>query len=104
MFDETFIHAAENRSDVPRIILFCDVERPLRSRAMQALNHAVEVTLIRASQTENAPGDHVGALNYLFNGAYRVRLIGKWIKRKSRFAHYTLKWLILGGVLYLIFR
>jgi beta-hydroxylase len=104
MFDETFIHAAENRSDVPRIILFCDVERPLRSRAMQALNHAVEVTLIRASQTENAPGDHVGALNRLFNGAYRVRLIGKWIKRKSRFAHYTLKWLILGGVLYLIFR
>jgi beta-hydroxylase len=104
MFDETFIHTAENCSDVPRIILFCDVERPLRSRAMQALNHAVEVTLIRASQTENAPGDHVGALNYLFNGAYRVRLIGKWIKRKSRFAHYTLKWLILGGVLYLIFR
>ena len=104
MFDETFIHTAENRSDVPRIILFCDVERPLRSRAMQALNHAVEVTLIRASQTENAPGDHVGALNHLFNAAYRVRLIGKWIKRKSRFAHYTLKWLLLGGVLYLIFR
>ena len=71
---------------------------------MQALNHAVEVTLIRASQTENAPGDHVGALNHLFNAAYRVRLVGKWIKRKSRFAHYTLKWLLLGGVLYLIFR
>jgi hypothetical protein len=33
-----------------------------------------------------------------------VRLVGKWIKKKSRFAHYTLKWLILGGVLYLILR
>jgi beta-hydroxylase len=104
MFDETFIHTAENRSDVTRIILFCDVERPLRSRIVQALNHVVEVTLIRASQTENAPGDRVGLLNHVFNAVYRVRLIGKAIKRKSVLAHYTLKWLILGGLLYLIFR
>jgi beta-hydroxylase len=104
MFDETFIHTAENRSDITRIILFCDVERPLRGRVIKWLNHAVELTLIRASQTENAPGDHVGALNRVFNVAYRVRLVGKWIKKKSRFAHYTLKWLILGGVLYLILR
>ena len=104
MFDETFVHTAENRSDVTRIILFCDVERPLRNRVMQWLNHVVEITLIRASQTENAPGDRVGAINRIFNVAYRVRLVGKWIKKKSRFAHYTLKWLILGGVLYLILR
>ena len=104
MFDETFIHTAENRSDVARIILFCDVERPLRNRAITWLNHVVETTLIRASQTENAPGDRVGALNRIFNVAYRVRLVGKWIKKKSRFAHYTLKWLIFGGVLYLVLR
>jgi beta-hydroxylase len=104
MFDETFIHTAENRSDVARIILFCDVERPLSNRIVRALNHFVKKTLIRASQTENGPGDRVGVLNRLFNGAYRVRLFGKAIKKKSRVAHYTLKWLILGGVLYLIFR
>ena len=104
MFDETFIHTAENRSDVARIILFCDIERPLSNRVMRALNHFVKSTVIRASQTENMPGDRVGALNHVFNGAYRVRRIGKWIKKKSKFAHYTLKWLILGGVLYLIFR
>ena len=104
MFDETFIHTAENRSDVTRIILFCDVERPLRFAPMRWLNHLMEMTVIRASQTENAPGDHVGVLNHVFNGAYRVRRIGKWIKKKSRFAHYTLKWLLLGGLLYLIFR
>jgi beta-hydroxylase len=104
MFDETFIHTAENRSDVTRIILFCDVERPLTNPLVRALNHFVKMTLIRASQTENAPGDRVGVLNHVFNGAYRVRRIGKAIKKKSRVAHYTLKWLILGGVLYLIFR
>jgi beta-hydroxylase len=104
MFDETFIHTAENRSDVARLILFCDVERPLRLRVMRGMNHVVEMTLIRASRTENMPGDGVGLLNHLFNGAYRVRLIGKWIKKKSRVAHYTLKWLIFAGVLYLVFR
>jgi len=104
MFDETFIHTAENKSDVTRIILFCDIERPLSNRVMRAVNHFVKSTVIRASQTENMPGDHVGVLNHVFNGAYRVRRIGKWIKKKSKFAHYTLKWLILGGVLYLIFR
>jgi beta-hydroxylase len=104
MFDETFIHTAENRSDVTRIILFCDVERPLNNPVIRAINHFVKMTLIRASQTENAPGDRVGVLNHVFNAAYRVRLIGKAIKKKSRVAHYTLKWLILGGLLYLIFR
>jgi beta-hydroxylase len=104
MFDETFIHTAENRSDVTRIILFCDVERPLRFAPVRWLNHLMEVTAIRASQTQNAPGDRVGLLNHLFNGAYRVRRIGKWIKKKSRVAHYTLKWLLIGGVLYLILR
>jgi len=104
MFDETFIHTAENRSDVTRLILFCDVERPLRLGVMRWLNHLVEITVIRASQTENRPGDRVGLLNHAFNGVYRVRLIGKWIKRRSRFAHYTLKWLLIGGLLYLILR
>ena len=104
MFDETFIHIAENRSDVTRIILFCDIERPLRTRLVRALNHFVKTTLIRESQTENVPGDRVGLLNHIFNAVYRVRLIGKAIKRRSRVAHYTLKWLIFGGLLYLIFR
>ena len=104
MFDETFIHTAENRSDVARLILFCDVERPLRLRVMRWINHVVEMTLIRASRTENVPGDGVGLLNHLFNGAYRVRLIGKRIKKKSRLVHYTLKWLIFAGLLYLVLR
>jgi len=103
MFDETFIHTAENRTDTARIILFCDIERPLRTRSMRAINRFVKATLIRASQTENAPGDPVGVLNHVFNAVYRVRLVGKAIKKRSRLAHYTLKWLIFGSLLYLIF-
>ena len=34
MFDETFIHWAENKTPTTRIILFCDIERPLNNRVL----------------------------------------------------------------------
>jgi beta-hydroxylase len=41
VFDETYLHYAENTTSDDRIILFCDVERPLRTRAMTAVNRWV---------------------------------------------------------------
>ncbi len=38
VFDETYVHWAENRTDQTRVILFCDVVRPLRTRLMQGFN------------------------------------------------------------------
>ncbi len=104
MFDETYIHWAENKTDVTRLILFCDVERPLTSRIMQKINHWFEATAIRASQTENAPGDQIGVLNRIFSVAYYLRLPGKALKKKSRLAYYAVKWLIVAGILYLLLR
>lgn len=103
MFDETFIHWAENRSDVNRLILFCDVERPLTNRFMAKLNHWVKRTLVRASQTENETGDKVGFLNRLFGYAYYLRYPGKALKRRSKHAYYATKWLVLAAILYWAF-
>jgi len=99
IFDETFIHWAENKTDTLRVILFCDVERPLTSRIMATINHWYEATVIRASQTENVAGDQVGMLNKIFGLAYYLRLPGKTLKRKSRLAYYAVKWLLLGVIL-----
>ena len=104
MFDETFIHWAENRTEVDRLILFCDVERPLTIGALRKLNHWIEKTFVRATQTENAPGEKIGLLNRLFSVAYYLRLPGKALKKKSRPAYYAAKWLILVGILYLLLR
>src|SRR5215469_12867677 len=38
IFDETFVHTAENTTDQTRIILFADIERPLRAGFMSAAN------------------------------------------------------------------
>ena len=53
MFDETFIHTAENRTDQPRIILFCDVERPLNNPLARGFNWLVGRTLAAASASRN---------------------------------------------------
>jgi len=103
LFDETFIHTAENRTDMPRVILFCDVERPLSNRAVTAVNRWMRNTMMRAAQTANVEGEKVGLLNRIFCVVYEVRLFGKWIKTKNRFAYYTLKWLLLGGVFGVVF-
>lgn len=102
MFDETYIHTAENRTDVARVILFCDIERPLSNPVIRWLNRAIGRRMAKAAATENIPGEHVGALNRVFQYIYQVRLVGMRIKKWNRPAYYVLKWALILGVLYLI--
>jgi beta-hydroxylase len=99
VFDETFIHYAENTTDQQRIILFCDIERPLRGRPVVALNRWFARVVMNASATRNLPGERVGAINRFFGQAYKVRLLGKALKRRNRTAYYLLKWALIGGLL-----
>src|SRR5438105_119133 len=59
LFDETFIHWAENTTDETRIILFADVERPMKFAFMTAVNRWVSHHVIKASATENMEGERV---------------------------------------------
>ena len=54
LFDETFVHYAENTTSDTRIILFCDVERPLRTRVMTAVNRWVCRHLVRQTKTKTS--------------------------------------------------
>lgn len=103
MFDETYIHYAENKSDVTRLILFCDIERPLKSRLMARLNRWFKRNVVAATETENVPGERIGGLNRVFGHVYKARLAGKRLKKWNRTAYYALKWLLLGGLLFAIF-
>jgi beta-hydroxylase len=102
MFDETYIHHAENRTDTPRIILFCDIERPLSNRLVRALNRVIGRRMVKAAATQNVPGEHVGPLNRLFEHAYEIRILGTRIKAWNKPAYYAVKWLLLGGILYAV--
>lgn len=38
LFDDTFMHEVYNKSDKPRIILFCDIERQMKNNLYQSIN------------------------------------------------------------------
>lgn len=103
MFDETYIHYAENRTDANRIILLCDIERPMTRRWAQALNHWFARTVMTAASSPNTDDDNTGALNRAFRHVYKLRLRAKALKKQNRRLYYVLKWLILGGLLAWIF-
>jgi beta-hydroxylase len=102
MFDETFIHYAENRSDKSRLILFCDVERPLRFHWATAFNRWFSRHVMSAVASPNDAGDSTGGINRLFAHAYKVRLRAKALKKRNRALYYVLKWLLFGGLALLI--
>ena len=102
MFDETFIHWAANATDVNRIILFCDVERPMKYGFMTAINRWVSHHIVKASATQNVEGEHVGLINRLFGTIYEVHLAGQRVKKWNRRVYYTLKYTVTVAVLGLI--
>jgi beta-hydroxylase len=103
LFDETYIHQARNKTEQDRLILFCDVTRPMRYRFAQRVNDFIAWKILRETATRNGPGDRVGLFNHIFNIVYRWRLFSKWLKARNRPAYYTMKYVLLGGVVLLIF-
>ena len=103
MFDETYIHTAENRTDQTRVILFCDIERPLSNPALRWINRTIGRRMVKAAATENVPGEHVGALNRVFELLYKLRLLGVRVKQWNKPVYYALKWLLIAALVYLIF-
>jgi len=99
LFDETYVHRAENQTDTPRIILFCDVERPLHTRFARAVNRFAIHRVMATTGTANEDGEPIGAANRVFEQVYKFRLALKRLKKRSRFAYYTVSYALkLGAV------
>lgn len=98
LFDETFIHYAENLTDQDRIILFCDVERPMKYRWAATLNHWFGRHVMAAATSPNNENDRTGGLNRSFKYIQKFRLAGKELKKKNVTIYYIVKWLLLAGI------
>ena len=98
MFDETYIHFAENRTEHDRIILFCDVERPMKYRWAQVVNQFIARHLLASATSPNMDGDQTGGFNKAFKYLYSVRLVGKRLKERNVQAYYAVKWSLFGGI------
>jgi beta-hydroxylase len=103
MFDETYIHHAANATAQQRVILFCDVERPLWTAPVRGFNRLFARHVMAAAATQNVPGERVGALNRVFQGFYALRRRAKDLKAHSRTAYYAGKWALIGAALWALF-
>lgn len=99
IFDETYVHWAQNNTDKTRIILFCDIERPMKWPWAQAVNRWVGRNLMSASASPNDENDHTGAINRLFKYVNALRDAGQNLKKRNRKLYYLLK----NGIIALIF-
>ncbi|MBV8503343.1 MAG: aspartyl/asparaginyl beta-hydroxylase domain-containing protein [Paucibacter sp.] len=103
MFDETFIHHAENTTDQRRIVLFCDVERPLFGAPLRWFNRFFGRRVMAAASSQNEGGEAVGGINKAFHYLYQVRLKAKALKSSNRSLYYVGKWVLILGLLWLLF-
>ena len=103
LFDETYIHEAHNTTQADRIILFCDVERPMQYRWAQAINKFLGSTLITAASSPNKQGDQTGIINRLFQYAWVVGQYRKKLKRWNRTVYNIVRVTLVVAVLALIF-
>jgi beta-hydroxylase len=104
MFDETYIHNAENKTDMDRLILFCDVERPVKTIFGRGWNKFFGWFIMAAAASPNMGEDKTGNINKVFRYIYSIRLVGKKLKAYNRNLYYAVKYALMLLILWLIFR
>ncbi|RWR01335.1 aspartyl beta-hydroxylase [[Pantoea] beijingensis] len=98
LFDETYVHWAQNKSEQTRIIFFCDIERPMRWRWAQAVNHWVGTTLMAAASSPNDENDHTGVINRIFKYVNSIRDAGQNMKKRNRTLYYWVKHSLIAAI------
>ncbi len=84
VFDETFVHWVKNETDQTRIILFADVERPLRVRWLSAVNHRIGGFMgrITASPNSDLSAEKTGFVNRVYAVNKRNRERNRAFRKK----------------------
>jgi beta-hydroxylase len=103
IFDETYIHWAENASDSDRLILFCDVERPMRFGWMQAVNRWLGRTMMTAAASPNESGDQTGLVSKLFRISYVMGQYRRRYKAWNKTAYKATKVALIVGLAALVY-
>ena len=107
IFDETLVHYVKNNTNQSRLILMCDVERPMYFPGR--IFNSVYKLFTRMTVVANTEEDRVGAINRLFASVQPIMGWGKRLKKKNRPLYKTLSFILniallilLASVLYLL--
>jgi beta-hydroxylase len=103
LFDETYIHSAKNETAMDRIILFCDVERPLTNKFATALNRIFCRYVMPEAATQNLETDPVGSLNKIYKYYRHLAEQLNRLKKTNKFLFQCLQYGGIAGFVYLVF-
>jgi beta-hydroxylase len=109
IFDETYLHYAQNNTDQCRMILMCDVERPLSS--FGRVVHFFYSGITKLTVVPNMDGDKRGLVNVVFSTLAPLLMKTKILKQTNRPLYLTIKYTtnatlialvtaLVGGTLY----
>lgn len=82
IFDETYLHFAKNNAPQGRLILMCDVERPMFF--IGSLVNLIYKGLMRMTVVPNEVGDPRGLTNAIFSGISPILQRTKRLKKSNR--------------------
>lgn len=97
LFDVTFLHFARNDAEQPRLILMCDIERPM-SWFGSLLNLPYKL-LMRATVVPNTDADQRGFANRVFSSVVPLLNKSKNLKQTNLPAYKALKYTVNGTLL-----
>jgi len=98
IFDETFIHTAENRTDVERLILFCDVDRPLKFGFARRFNAWFGRNVVAAASSPNEADDRLGLINRLFFLSFEAGRVRRRFKAWNKTVYKLTKGVLVLGL------
>ncbi len=92
LFDETYLHYARNDTDTPRLILMCDIERPMFLFG-RGFNYFYK-KILSMMLVPNIGGDKSGLISRIFQGTAPILAKGKALKKTNRPLYNVVKWSI----------
>ena len=107
LFDETYVHWAVNDGERSRLILLCDIERPMRFRWAQALNHLLGRAMMTAASPPHEAADpaSAGLAGRLSRAVIRLGALRRRLKAGNRNAYraaVVAAGVCVGALLYLL--
>ena len=105
VFDETYVHWAENPTDEPRIVFFADITRPLKPGPIRWLNDFLIKHVYHVTGSHNEATEPKGALNRITPVFHGLKRFFRGIKgRVNRKLYYGVKYALGACLLFLVIR
>lgn len=104
LFDETYVHEAYNRTEQNRIILFVDIERPLKWGWAESFNRWFGRSIMTAASSPNSESDQTGWINRLTHAHWVFEQKRRAFKKTNLLMYKTIKFSLLGLALYLFIK